>query len=505
MKEYFSSVLLIEDEAAHAELITRSLRGLVGEVIHVSRGDEGVKALEERFVDLVFCDLHLPDMTALDILSQVRLARPGLTFVVLTSSNDIDSAMNAMRGGASDFMVKNFSSAFSSRLEFTLGRLAAEEARRLRELELRSERDAFWTAAHSSNDGLAILTSSGQVVFENHSFQLFRKAISEESELSDIVQLISGVSPSIAEALDGQLKSESSNVLWRGEISFSVESQGKPVTRYFELNLSSVAFSGPDSLSFSSEALQDFKRIILWAKDITSRKDRERMNRDLLATTTHDLKGPLGAIINSVDLIAQMIDVPDEKAAGLLTRISSCARGCINLIDELLSARRIQDGVFVIRPRELELKEEIEDIVLDYLPMAKARGISFGGYVLGDPKIYADALSLRRVLGNLVSNALKFTPAGGRVELSVEVDDSEVRILCSDTGPGIDPKVQPTLFEKYGRLDRDEQIDGSGLGLFVTKNIVDAHGGKIEIKSSGETGTTFIVSFPHVKRAPIGS
>lgn len=495
MSELFSTVLLIEDEPAHAELIKRALKGFVGSVVQAASGAEGIRALGENFVDLVLCDLNLPDMTALDILTEVHAARPGLAFIVLTSSSDLESAVKAMRGGASDYMVKSFSSDFKGRLELMLNRLSEEEARNLREVQLRSERDAFWTAAHSTTDGLAILSTQGEIVFENRAFEMLRKSISEESE--NIVSLTRKVNSAVSDAIAEQLRSVGQSALWLGELVVPITVGDKTVNRFFELNLSTPGISPFDSLSLVAEHLIEFRRIILWTKDITAKKDQERMNRDLLATTTHDLKGPLGAIINSCELIETLVPQAEAKVSELLNRVSSSSRNCINLIDELLSARRIQDGVFVVKPRILDLADEMHEIVLDYLPMAKSKGLSLGDKPAGDTKIYADAIAFRRVLGNLISNAIKFTPSGGVIELSSESDEKEVRIICADSGLGVDAKLQHTLFEKYGRLDRDQSIDGTGLGLFVTKNIVDAHGGRIEVKSAAGKGTRFILSFPH--------
>jgi signal transduction histidine kinase/DNA-binding response OmpR family regulator len=499
MSELFSTVLLIEDEPAHAELIKRALRGLAGTVVHVAKGEDGIRALNENFVELVLCDLNLPDMTALDILAQVHAARPGLAFIVLTSSSDLESAVKAMKGGASDYMVKSFSSDFKGRLELMLNRLSDEEARKLREIQLRSERDAFWTAAHSTTDGLAILTPGGEVIFENRAFKVLRKIISDTPEPENIIALVGKANTSVGEAIAEQLKGSATSALWLGELALPIEDQGKKVTRYFELSLSSAQLSDLNSLALSDDHLRDFRRIILWTKDISAKKDQERMNRDLLATTTHDLKGPLGAIINSIELIEQMTPDKPVRVEELLNRVSSSSRNCINLIDELLSARRIQDGVFVVKPKLLDLQDDLHEVVLDFLPMAKSKGISLSDKPSGVSSIYADSIALRRVLGNLISNALKFTPKGGSVELSTESDENEVRISCADSGAGIDAHLQHTLFEKYGRLDRDQGIDGTGLGLFVTKNIVDAHGGRIEVKSSAGKGTTFIVSFPFKK------
>jgi len=500
--ELFSNVLLIEDEAAHADLIRRMLRGLVGEVSHVTSGAAGIEQLQTSFIDLVLCDLNLPDMTALQILEHARAVRPALPFVVLTSSSDLENAVAAMRSGASDYMVKSFSSELRGRLQLVLGRLAEEERRRADELRLRAERDAFWTAAHTTTDGLAILGSESKIVFENRAFLGFRKSIDPLEVTHDVADLLNHVSPSVAEALREQLSTRSHSALWRTELAVPVQSESGTVTRYFELSLTSVAPPQIQSLGLSEESISGLRRLILWTRDITGRKDQERMNRDLLATTTHDLKGPLGAIINSSELLEQILVNCDPKADELITRIASCSRNCITLIDELLSARRIQDGVFVVKPRWGEVEHELHDIVLDYLPMAKSRGIRFGTKAGSSAQIFADTLGFRRVLGNLVSNALKFTPHGGSVELSAEKVEGEVRVAISDTGPGIDSALQHTLFEKYGRLDRDQAIDGTGLGLFVTKNIVDAHGGKIEVRSELGKGTTFIVSFPDEVKTP---
>jgi len=495
-EEFFSNVLLVEDEPAHVELIRRALKGLVGEVLVAKTGGEALEKLSSSYTDLVLCDLHLPDMTALEILRQARIARPGLPFVVLTSSSDLESAVSAMRGGASDFMVKSFSNELRGRIELTLARLADEERRRGDELRLRAERDAFWAAAHATTDGLAILGTGSQIVFSNNAFAAFCKSIDPEDQEHDVVKLIGKINPAVADALNEQLNSERSGGLWRSELALQVGSEKNKLTRYFELNLSVVEPPQFENIVVAPERRKEFRKIILWSRDITGRKDQERINRDLLVTTTHDLKGPLGAMINGSELLDQLITDKPPKVDEILTRIASSARNCISMIDELLSARRIQDGVFVVKPRLSDAQHELEDIVLDYLPMAKARGLQLIARP-GEPvQVFADTLGLKRILGNLVSNALKFTPTGGRVELSAEKVGDETFISVADTGLGIDAQLQHTLFEKYGRLDRDDQIDGTGLGLFVTKNIVDAHSGRIEVKSTPGKGTTFIIAFP---------
>jgi CheY-like chemotaxis protein/anti-sigma regulatory factor (Ser/Thr protein kinase) len=487
-RELFSQILLIEDEPAHAELIKRALRGLCAEVELARTGGEALEKLATLYPEVVLCDLHLPDMTALEILRQIKAFRPHLPFIVLTSSNDIESAVSCMRNGASDFMVKSFSDDLRGRIELTLARISEEISRREKEIQLRLERDAFWTAAHATTDGLAILGSDGAIVFQNRAFSSFCRSIDPEGSEGDIVKLIDRVNPVVSAALKSELSGRSVTGLWRSDLAVNTGPVDKPVIRHFELSLSVVSRSEEDSVLS--------RKVVLWCRDITGKKDQERINRELLATTTHDLKGPLGAIINSIELLEQMLPDREAKVDELLTRVASCSRNCISMIDELLSARRIQDGVFKVRPRNLDAASELEDMVLDYLPMAKSRGIKLYSRQIEKTIVYADTIGFKRVLGNLVSNALKFTKAGGEVELSAERTGSEVKVSVRDTGAGIAKEMLHTLFEKYGRLDRDQDIEGSGLGLFVTKNIVDAHSGRIEIKSELNVGTTFTVVFP---------
>ena len=181
----------------------------------------------------------------------------------------------------------------------------------------------------------------------------------------------------------------------------------------------------------------------------------------------------------------------------VVTRIASCARNCITIIDELLSARRIQDGVMVVRPKYYAISDILEDIVLDYSPVAKAKGISLQAKAVKEGLlVYADRISLVRVLGNLVSNGIKFTKSGGTVTVSAEKVGDSVLLAVADTGSGIDAHERHQLFERYSRLDKHDAVEGTGLGLYVTKNIVDAHGGRIEIKSEVGVGTTFLIFLP---------
>jgi len=498
----FSSVLLIEDEPAHASLIERALRDVVGDVTHVSSGKEALEAVESSLFELILSDLHLPDTTGIDLIKTIRELRPGLPVIVLTSSNNLDDAVSAMREGAWDYLVKQFSPEFNDGIRLVVQRTAVRREQQLREVQLRSERRNFWAAAHAAQDGLAILGGKGSVVFANEAFRNFAKLLQPGLGAEDpinVPQLIRRQDESVANALSSQLVEHSSDLLWSSELQvIEASTEGKDTKKfYFDLALSSVKLEELQDVKLTEHGIPEFHRYVFWVRDITRRKEQERFQRDLLSTTSHDLKGPLGAILTSAELLEDPNFLRSDRAQELVTRIASCARNSINIIDELLSARRIQDGVLIVKPKWYSVGEILEEIVLDYLPIARAKSIDFTHRpVPADLHVYADRLGLHRILGNLVSNAIKFTPSGGRVELGATGKNGETEIHVSDTGAGIEPKARHLLFERYTRLEKHQEIEGTGLGLYVTKNIVAAHNGRIEVKSELGVGTTFIVSLP---------
>ena len=498
----FSSVLLIEDESAHVALISRALKPIVGEITAVGTADAAMRALESSYFELVLCDLHLPDASGIGVVRAIRQALPSLPIVVLTSSNILDDAVAAMREGAWEFMVKQASTDLNHRIRLVIERVAERKLQHARELKLRAERDAFWVAVQTAQDGLAILGTGGNLVFSSPVFQAFLKLLDPDFVAGggNIVSLIERIDPGVASALHRQLTDLGRESLWSSELQLKGPAGpgGRAkVVKSFELTLSAVTLGGDQADSLTKMGIPVLRHFVIWVRDITRRKDQERFQRDLLSTTSHDLKGPLGAILTSAELLEESGPSEQSLFHDLLTRIASCARNSINIIDELLSARRIQDGVFVINPRQYSVSEILEDIVLDYLPLARAKNIKFTYRTPQDDiQIYADKLGLVRVLGNLVSNGIKFTPKEGAVNLSAERVGSDVRISVSDTGPGIGPNERHALFERYSRLEKHSEVEGTGLGLYVTKNIIDAHNGKIEIQSEIGKGTTFVISFP---------
>lgn len=481
----FERVLLVEDDSSHALLIKRALRELVHQVEHAVSVQAAFALLDSFQPDLVVTDLNLPDSQSLEHVRRFNQSAPELPVVVLTSSSSLQDAVEAMKLGAKDFIVKNFDSGFKDALSLSLSRLCSGLALEREKRRLLREMGVLKIAIEDSQDGLAVSNAAGLVQYSNSAFRNFVN-LCQGNDQNLLHMLGSGVSKADAlrEGLLKNLNELPSGAVWNTELTI-VEKKDLA----FSLSLSAVSSQHPES----GTPIRD---CVIWVKDISEQKRREKFQREILSTTTHDLKGPLGAIMISAELITDMVkDRPRINEIAL--RIGSAAQGAVNLIDEFLSARRIQEGTFILKPSKHEMLSLIREVVGNYQAIAAARNIDIE-LVCPTTELhwFIDKLGFARVLGNLLSNALKFTDKSGKIKVELKTSPNELHLGVSDTGCGMEPSEVKKIFERFSRLDKHSAVAGSGLGLFVLKSIVEAHGGNIQVTSSPGNGTTFDLTFP---------
>jgi signal transduction histidine kinase len=187
----------------------------------------------------------------------------------------------------------------------------------------------------------------------------------------------------------------------------------------------------------------------------------------------------------------------DDRAHALIERIASSANSAIHLIEELLSAKRIEEGALFLKPYLHDIRPVVEQIVSTFALSARTKEIHLT-FAASDAEVRAcvDTLAFERVISNLLSNAIKFTQKGGTVSLVVCRVADGAMISVKDSGQGLEPLDAQRLFQRFSRLSQHATVAGSGLGLFIVKSIVSAHGGSIDVSSSVGKGSTFEVFFP---------
>jgi PAS domain S-box-containing protein len=233
-----------------------------------------------------------------------------------------------------------------------------------------------------------------------------------------------------------------------------------------------------------------------------ARADAEEANRlkdEFLATLSHELRTPLTAILGWARLLRSG-RLDERSGARALEIIERNADAQNQLIEDILDVSRIITGKLALHVEPVEPVAVIEAAVEAVRPAAEARRVELNVLLSPEPSpVSGDAARLRQVIWNLLTNAVKFTPEGGRVEVRVERTDSHVRIKVSDTGEGIDPKFLPYVFDRFRQADASttRKRGGLGLGLAIVRHLVELHGGTVSAESEGRgRGTTFTVSLP---------
>jgi signal transduction histidine kinase len=215
---------------------------------------------------------------------------------------------------------------------------------------------------------------------------------------------------------------------------------------------------------------------------------------DFFSAISHELRTPLTSIKGWA---AVLLDSPDAATISEAARsIATSAALQAHLIDDLLDVSRIMTNKFAITAVKIDLRDVVEDSLSGMRPIAAAKDISLRKQVEEPVVVHGDPARLRQVLTNLLTNAIKFTPAGGVIETRLSHDTSFGIIEVCDTGEGISPAFLPYVFEQRAQAT-ERRFAGLGLGLAIVKHIIEIHHGSVEVRSEGEgKGATFTVRIP---------
>jgi GAF domain-containing protein len=224
-----------------------------------------------------------------------------------------------------------------------------------------------------------------------------------------------------------------------------------------------------------------------------------RHKSEFLANMSHELRTPLNAIIGFSEVLAErMFGEINDKQAEYLADILESGRHLLSLINDILDLSKIEAGRIELEPTEFNLPDAIENTLILVRERAHRRGIALGRMVDERVRtIRADERKVKQVLLNLLSNALKFTPEGGRIDVAANITDNAIEISVSDTGVGIAAEDQAAVFEEFRQVGAaSKKIEGTGLGLAISRKFIELHGGKIWVTSQVGTGSTFAFTLP---------
>jgi signal transduction histidine kinase len=211
---------------------------------------------------------------------------------------------------------------------------------------------------------------------------------------------------------------------------------------------------------------------------------------DLVALLVHDLRSPLAGVIAHLQLLAEDVT---GRAAGDVQQAMRAAETALQRLEETLQVRLIEEGQLTVRREQVTLDALVRDSLSPLESIARRRNVQLSRTVEGAPLAPLDASLVRRSLENLVSNALKYTPGGGDVLVSLRAEDGKVAIEVSDRGPGIPDDQKSSMFEKFGSVEAKQggKRKGIGLGLYLVKLVAEGHGGAVSVEDRPGGGSVF--------------
>jgi signal transduction histidine kinase len=485
-------ILLAEDNADMRDYIERLLAPHY-RVITATDGEQASALLERSPADLLLCDIMMPGLDGFGLLRKVRAdeRRRELPVILLSARAGEEAKIKGLEAEADDYVVKPFAAR----------ELLARVSHQLRMKRLRQEaREAvtaselrFQTALSSSRAGFVVLRAvrNRQAEIVDFEWQYANPAAE---------QLIGHP----AHVLLGQRVQEALPEIW-----------GAP--NYFETLVTVVETGSPADIEVP--LLRQNRRqwlhnsvakmgdgLVIWFANITERKRAEaelrevdRRKDEFLATLAHELRNPL-APIRQAAAIASAARVTPAQLRWSQGVIERQVRQMGRLLDDLLDVSRITRGTLELRRERMDISAVVEAAVETSRPAFDAKGHALMVTLAEDlPQIEVDGLRLAQVLSNLLTNAAKYTDPGGRVELTVERQESELLIRVADSGIGIEPEALSRIFQMFSQLrpalERSE--GGLGIGLALVKGLVMLHGGTVEVHSAGSgQGSEFRVRLP---------
>lgn len=231
--------------------------------------------------------------------------------------------------------------------------------------------------------------------------------------------------------------------------------------------------------------------------DLTDVKRVEEVRRDFVANVSHELRTPLAAIKSVIETLEGGAMEDSAVAHDFLGRADAEVDRLVQMVEELLELSRIESGELPVSREALDVGAIVESAADRMRAPSERAGLALKVALAQDlPLVKGDRVSLERALMNLVHNAIKFTPEGGRIEIAARPDGGGVTIEVSDTGVGIDPADLPRVFERFFKADRARRAGGTGLGLALVKHTAEAHGGRVEAESRLGEGSRFRIWLP---------
>lgn len=476
--------LILDSDAVRSRAVQRAFDAH-GYITHVATtADEGLHAFRKRAAEVAVIAHPLPGMDAAQLLRHLK--QPGSSTVAIVITNDLspEVALDLVRFGADGYVREPFVPEYLVDL--------SETARRARALirieELLEDRTRQLRESEAQLRALFESIPEAVIVHDDDGVILYINAVGARQLETSVAQLIG---TNLRDYL-----------ILENDAQIARHAQRTHATGFSVFETVCVARSGRRiEVGVNSKPIEFDRRpaILSIARDITSRKQLEQQRADFMAMLAHDIRNPLAVVTGYVDMLLTMGKL-DPEQEDILRRIETNSQSAVALVSNYLDLSKIEAGLLTLDSRPVRLDEIVRRVCQRLESEARRRDLVIEPH-LDEALLHADPLALERVFSNLIHNALKFTPAHGRITISTGQQDGTAFGVVRDTGPGIAPDEVSLIFERYRVAKTSGHPSGTGLGLFIARALVEAHGGSIMVDTVLGRGTSFTVRLPSAAAA----
>ena len=495
------TVLVVDDDSDQRFLVRRRLETAGIQVRTAASAEEGLAALDGA--DLVLLDYRLPGTSGLEVLP--RIVEQGASVVMLTGMGSEGLAVEAMRQGAVDYIVKD-----ASYLEVLPQ--VVERAWR--------HHDLFRRAGELERIGLLVTSATARAEVFDEIVTGARRLLRADG--CALFVLTDG--DLVLEAGAGELGGERGRLLAEARRMISIPEVGLeprvddsllvplPTSQGLPLGVLAVLASRPrvfvaeelrlarSLAAYAGIALANVRRLDLERTLVGELQEMLDMRREVMASVSHELRTPITCVAGFADTLLTHWDVlADEERRLFVEKVARHAGELGELVDRLLDFSQLEAGWATTGIATLDLGREVRATLAQLGPLLEDRPMEVE---LPSVEALADSVLLRRTLTNLLSNAVKYSERGTPVAVRVATDDLGARVEVVDHGVGLSKEEAARVFDPFWRADHGSGMRGAGIGLALVKEYVRVMGGQVAVESECGRGSTFVVRLPVPERAP---
>lgn len=475
-------VLVVDDEDRIRSACHRFLSGEGCDVDLAVNGEECLSMIDQSHYDIILLDLMMPGMSGMDVLSRIKSSRPDTVIIVITGYATLEHSIEAMKKGAFDFLSKPFS---PSDLRITISK-AIEFIRTLQDIA--KEKSRMRVMVNSLCNGVLTTDNQKNVVLANPAFLRLMQCRKNRTIGQPVSELIKD--QRILDMID-QVMDLSEEV--HTHVTDEITIQSPDDNEETVLGVRCIPFRDRLNRSLGTVTL---------LQDITALKKINQIKTDFVSMVAHELKSPLNSIMMQLNVVLEgLAGELTDKQRQILTRNHDKIRSLTDMTSELLDLAKMESGLINQEKQELDLIEIMQDQVEFYREKAGLKSIEIQAT---SPErkalVMGNKHNIEEVFSNLISNAIRYTPNSGQINITVESGYDGITLKVSDTGFGISEEEMGNIFNKFYRIknEKTRYINGTGLGLAIVKSIVEAHHGSINVESKVDEGTTFSVHLPKI-------